>query len=176
MNDFLSGNLNTLTNDLVNTMLGFVRAGRDGQRLQALNLVFAQVQAPLTASSVAVGANAGAYADFLQSLLLSRLYVDPADQRGNITVNPPSTDADVQNALITLTNNDMMNSDGYRSFDEMRPTVDVLKAMQSLAALQVLENARTYWQGQRASQPANVQLAIDDLIARINVATTPYFQ
>lgn len=148
----------------------------EAQRLEAFNVLIGDVAPPLRSDVLALNANAGAYANFYNAVLLLNLFVEPAQQRDEIQVNPLLDDPAFRARVIQVAKDSLMSSDGQRSFDTMRVMVDVLKEMQHGDALIALNQARSYFATNRNSFPVASQPYVDDLIRRIDVATSPYFR
>ena len=153
-----------------------VRGAQDeAARLEAFNALIADTAPPLKPEIIALGPLAAAYADFYNAVLLTNLFVVPGDYRDEIQVNPPLQDPAFRARVVEVAKNSLQSSDGQRSLMTMRAMVDVLKAMQTDDALVALTSARASFVANRAAYPANVQVLVDDLVRRIDVATTPYF-
>lgn len=150
-------------------------APTEAQRLEAFNALIGDTAPPLKPEVLALNANAGAYANFYNAVLLLNLFVDPAPYRDEIAVDPLLNDPAFRARAIEVAKNSLMGSDGQRTLQTMRVMVNVLKAMQHDDALVALNQARATFAANRAAYPANVQPLIDDLIRRIDVATSPYF-
>ena len=69
----------------------------------------------------------------------------------------------------------LLNGDKIRSYKSRRTAVDILKKVQSAAAYQALRDAKTSLEASRPTAPPDQLLDLDDLIARINRAITPYY-
>ncbi len=150
-------------------------AANEAQRLEAFNALIADTAPPLKAEVLALTPTAGAYANFYNAVLLSNLFLTGAANRDEIGVNPSLDDAAFRARVIEVVKNSLTGSDGQRSLDTMRVMVDVLKAMQQGDALIALNAARASFVASRANYPVSVQPLIDDLIRRIDLATSPYF-
>jgi hypothetical protein len=155
----------------------YVRApASEAQRLEAFNALIGDVAPPLRSDVIALGPNAAAYANFYNAVLLLNLYTEPAQARDEAQVNPALDDPAFRARASAVAKDSLMGSDGQRSFDTMRVMVDVLKEMQHGDALVALNQARATFAANRNSYPAASQPYVDDLIRRIDVATTPYFR
>ena len=69
----------------------------------------------------------------------------------------------------------LVNPDSEFTFDTRRATVDILKLMQSESAYAQLRSARQTIADGESSLSTAEQALVDDLLARIDRATTPYF-
>ncbi|MDP2272702.1 MAG: zinc-dependent metalloprotease [Archangium sp.] len=155
----------------------YVRAPvSEAQRLEAFNALVSEVAPPLRADVLALGPHARAIADIYNALFLTNLFLDPAARRDEIGVNPYLEDPAFRARVIEVAKNSLLSSDNQRSFETMRLMVDVLKAMQHADALAALNSARASLVATRPNWPASVQPLADDLIRRIDVACSPYFQ
>jgi hypothetical protein len=161
----------------IHTVTRYVRAPKDeAQRLQAFNLLMADVAPPLRADVVALSPNAAAWADLLAGAFLQNLFVDPAEWRDPVAVNPQLNDPTFHARVVEVTKNILVNSDGHRTFERRRTAIDVLKAMQSYDAYNALVTARASLVSERARYNALGQAVVDDLIKRLDLACTPYFR
>lgn len=148
----------------------------EAQRLEAFNALLGDVAPPLRADVIALGPNAAAYADFFNALLLSNLFVDPAERRDEIQVAPLLNDPAFRARAVQVAKDSLMGSDGYRTWGTMYVMVDVLKAMQQGDAMVALTQARSYFATNRNNFPVASQPYVDEMVRRIDVATTPYFR
>jgi len=69
----------------------------------------------------------------------------------------------------------LLNGDRIRSYKSRRTSVDILKKLQSPAAYGALRDAKTALVASRPTTPPDEVLDLDDLIARIDRAITPYY-
>ena len=70
----------------------------------------------------------------------------------------------------------LLNLDGFRSFPTRRVSVDALKTWQTLPAYEVLREARVALvPPAEPPLPGDQQALVEDLLARIQRAVTPYF-
>ena len=70
----------------------------------------------------------------------------------------------------------LVNSDGVRGFASRRAVVDVLKGRQSAEALEMLLAGRATIAAQLPGLVGTDATLTRDLLARIDRATTPYFE
>jgi len=112
-----------------------------------------------------------------QNYLLNRLFFDPAKVRGDIA-NDPVLTGDALAAVSTELKGVITNADKVRGWETRRTAVDVLKKLQAQPAYEALLAARDSLAASRPSLPAGSSEAalVDDLIARIDNATHPYFK
>ncbi|WP_394835426.1 zinc-dependent metalloprotease [Pendulispora rubella] len=112
-----------------------------------------------------------------QNYLLNRLFFDPVKVRGDIT-DDPVLSGDALAAFDTSLKGVIVNSDGYRGWETRRTSVDVLKKLQVQPAYETLLTARASLAVSRTGLPAGSSEAAltDDLIARIDSATHPYYK
>ncbi len=150
-------------------------AQNEAQRLEAFNALIEDVAPPLKPEILALGPNANAYANFYNAVLLLNLFVDPRTQRDEIGVDPTIQDPAFRARVVEVAKNSLTGSDGQRSFETMRVMVNVLKAMQHADALVALTSARAYFVTNRNAWPVAVQPHVDDMVRRIDLATSPYF-
>jgi hypothetical protein len=168
---------NNLTYGDIFRLTRYVRGPEsEAQRLQAFNALIGDVAPPIQPGVTALGSNANAWADLLGGTLLANLFLDPAAYRDGVQVNPALTDDTFRARVIAVASGILTNSDGIRSFEMRRIAVDVLKVMQTNDAYQALLAAKTAITAERATLTAQGQALDDDLLARINAETSPYFQ
>ncbi|PZR12002.1 MAG: hypothetical protein DI536_16900 [Archangium gephyra] len=154
----------------------YVRApATEAQRLEAFNILIGDTAPPMRADIIALDTYANRYADYFNAVFLLNLFKEGPEYRDEIAVNPAFNDPAFTARAVTVARESLMSTDTQRTFDTMRMMVDVLKAMQNADAYVALTTARSYFATNRNSWPSNVQPYIDDLIRRIDVATSPYF-
>jgi hypothetical protein len=157
---------------LLDAVLEFARAGAsDDVDLDAYNLAMA-LSKNLTPDQAANAMYASS-ADGLAARVMSRLYLDDDAARGYIA-NDPWSPAVTEAALADLSAF-LDNADGVRSFASRRVFVDVLKHMQSDEAYAALRAARSSIAAARAAMTGDDANNTDDLLARIDQATSPYY-
>ncbi len=114
-------------------------------------------------------------ADFMARRVLSRLFLDLPALRGTFAGDPT-----VQNPAFPQIFNEVVsnlqNVDGIRSFTTRRAMVDILARLQITAAYDALVQTRAQIATQRASMTGTAAELTDDLLARIDAATHPYFK
>jgi len=111
--------------------------------------------------------------------LFAALVPDPAatppDPFGFAPPPLPPSDPAVLAPLITELQGNLLNLDQIRSFPPRRLTVDSLKRLQSVPAYQALRGADASLRDGASGLPLDEQALLDDLLARITRAITPYF-
>ncbi|MBS2021913.1 MAG: zinc-dependent metalloprotease [Deltaproteobacteria bacterium] len=170
---FLAGTSNTIPNTTLNGVLQFARAGTAAEMSSAYGLSMAGLSAPLPAAQ-ASNATYALRADFLARHVDARLYLDDPSVRGNFT-NDPIAGAPFTSSVLAQLKGELVNVDGIRSFPTRRQSVDILKKLQSTAAYRVLLDSNTAISSTRSSMTGDVAAATDDLLMRIEIATSPYF-
>lgn len=158
-----------------NIQLGFVRASDPFTAAFAYNIAMVQVRPPLDIPAGSPISTYSAVADDLARRILTRLYLDPASQRGDFVNNPPNTQP-LTSYVIADVKGILLNVDGIRSFASRRAMVDILKTHQTLAAYSALREARDTLTAQLPSLSGSALLQTEDLLARINVAISPYYR
>lgn len=173
---YLAARSNVQPNNTLNNVLKYVRAGSAAKRAAAFALATSGVRAPLDPAAVAaLQPGRGARVDAIARKILARLYLDPAEQRGDFTADPPASDAAFNAALLAELRGNLVNQDRLRSFATRRVCVDILKKLQTQAAYQVLVEARAALASERLTLSPIDAALLDDLAARIDAATSPYF-
>ncbi len=163
--------------DRINALLKYVRATGVpfDVHLTAWNLAFVEIATPLDAGKVAMYPTWAPTADLLTRFLLTRLFLDPASSRGDITNDPPLGDTTLEQLVLTETVVDLVNQYKVRSYATRRVCVDVLKKLQSSAAYDALKQARARISAGAAGLTGAELAQTNDLLARIDKATAPYF-
>jgi hypothetical protein len=162
-------------NFITNSLLAYVRAGRNSAtRTHAYHLAADYVTGTAPPPAIAIGSRVNAFSGYLNK----RLWLDPSSARtsgGNSIVNDPPVASDpALNALFLADEGGWLrNRNGVTSFSNRRTAVDVLKKVQTSSAYLELLGART---DILAASPTPVDPLVADLLARIDVAVTPYFK
>jgi hypothetical protein len=170
--DFLAG----ILDPYLDGVLGYARAAYDEAiALDAYEIAMKPARAPIATEDLAKPGYAE-YADGLARHALKRLYLDPEAVRGYIS-NDPMYPSVIAASMRDLGDN-LKDSDGHRSFATRRVVVDILKKMQSQDAFNLLREARAAIAAKKALGGMTVDEAAltDDLLARIDRATSPYFE
>ncbi len=156
--------------------LGFVRKSSGAEAQEAWDMVMAPVRAPVDPLRLAQNPDYGAAADFVARTNFKLLYLNELPTFSQI-VDPPG-DEGVLTSIVSDLRGNLLDLDGVRSVQTRRLCVDVLKKMQRLDAYRVLIEARGMLAARlAASDPLGDEgLLATDLIARIDAATSPYFQ
>lgn len=164
------GLLDNAFNYWINGLLGFaVAASSPDLAVQAYNTAMGK-------SVIGTQAQTATYAatvDALAHTVLARLYLDSPMVRGYIEANPVYPE--VNAAAIADLSSILMNGTSVYTFDTRRAAVDILKVMQSEAALNALRDARSRVAAAEAALSPDVQALTDDLLARMDRAMSPYF-
>jgi hypothetical protein len=155
----------------------YIRAGATPEkRAQAWHLMFDQTKVPLDTAKTALNASYAGWADVIQWLVVNNLYLDPAQLRGPIGALPPIGDVALQQLMVDQLKGNLIAAELNRSFESRRSSVDALKVIQTPLAYQALVDGRAALVAQKALlTPASASLT-DDLIRRIDVQCSPYFQ
>jgi hypothetical protein len=171
---FLTGKSGTAPNTTANNLLKYVRNGTPAQASAAWAIAFNGISAPISATLLASSPVYGAAADVLSRRILNRLWLDAATLRGDFTADPPKTAAIVLPA-ISEAKGSLMNADAVRSYTSRRASVDLLKYFQVTQAYQVLSDGRPVIAATLPTLTGNDALLTQDLVSRIDAATSPYF-
>ena len=162
-------------NFITNSLLAYVRAGRNSAtRTSAYHAAADYVTGTAPPPSFAIGSRVNAFSGYLNK----RLWLDPASSRtsgGDSIVNDPPIASDpALNALFLADEGGWpRNTNGVTSFSNRRTAVDVLKKVQTSSAYLELLGART---DILAGSPTPIDPFVADLLARIDLAVTPYFK
>jgi hypothetical protein len=151
-------------------LYGYARAGTPAEAAAAWQAALDGVRAPLTAAQAGNPIYAAA-ADALSAFVYRALYVQQAG-----VIRRAISDPTVVAAVASDGKNIVENLDGVRSYPTRRLVVDALKNAQKLDAYLALLDARTALAAQLGGLGPSDQALTRGLIARIDVATTPYFR
>jgi hypothetical protein len=173
---FLEGQSPVSPNNTLNGVLGYVRAGStSAKRMAAMKMADDAVRPPVDPAKLAAFPTYGPRADFMSRRILQRLYLDPATMRGTFQMDPPADPALITQVMADLKGN-LLNVDKIRSFETRRVAVDILKKFQTMDAYNTLLDAKTALLAARPSLTGNELALTNDLLARIEKATSPYFE
>jgi hypothetical protein len=165
----------------LNPLLGFARDALDSpfvppaDRAEAIALALGRSAVPLAAEDAADPAKVDS-ANAIAEFVIRRIVLDPVELRGDITFD--LTDPGAIAALIDEVGKLLRNEDGVRSFQLRRSAVDVLRALQTDAALVELRDAQGELRDARhnGQVPADQVPLVDDLLERMDAALSPYYQ
>ncbi|HEU4407376.1 MAG TPA: zinc-dependent metalloprotease [Polyangiaceae bacterium] len=166
---YLAGAAPALPNTSLNRVLAHARAGASSEaKLEAWEGAFGPLRAP---------AGEGRPADRLEAAtahVVWRLLLAPPEERGDITGDPPADPlltprlaADLKAALL--------NANGALGFGTRRLAVDALEAMQADAAYVALVEARAELEARLPALAGDEAILTGELVARVDRATSPYF-
>lgn len=142
----------------------YARNGDWGQANRVLDTMLAQVGTPIDPALLADPSFVVAGADLVLAETLRQL-----------GTTPPAAIADRIDEQVRGV---LVNVDGVRSFESRRAMVDLLKARQNAEALAMLRDARAALVASLAGggMSATEVSLTQDLVARIDRATSPYFE
>jgi len=161
----------------LNELLAFARDGADGSvpqadRREALAVALEPTAVPGHADSARVDV-----ANTVAELVLRRTVLDAPELRGDITFDV--TDPEVIEPLSQAAGTIVRNAEGVRPDSLRRTAIDVLAGLQSTIALGELRKSEQVLKDELAhlrSAYAEDALLIQDLLERIEAATSPYFR
>lgn len=160
----------------LNGVLQYVRGGRSSaERMLAWNLAVEGIQAPIPPEVLAANPSYGPAADEALRRVLQRLYLDGFELRGSSFFNDPRPDPVLTPALLTQLRATLLDVDGVRSYPSRRVVVQVLKKLQTFEAYAILREARLAVEARLPGLSGQELLAAEDLLARLQQATAPYF-
>jgi hypothetical protein len=163
---------------LMNVLVGFVQNARTpAERQAAWNYLLADVKVPVSADALAQFPAYPAGVNTLVTSAFNKLVHDPALRRppllnGAPRPAPMPLDATQSANLLHELQGTLLNVDAIRTFPTRRQCVDVLKRMQTLPAFDLLRSSRQTLASPGQPDP---QALLDDLVARIDAAVSPYF-
>lgn len=172
LKNFLAGQSGP-PNISLNGVLAFVRAGNT---VDEINSAWAITMAGLRVDPAHVPADPmlALRTDYMAHRVLSRLFLDDPSLRGNFT-NTPDRYNPVFADMMAQVQGNLANTDGFRTFGTRRAMVDILKQQQTVQAYDALRSSRETISTARASMTGVQAEMTDDLLARIDAATHPYF-
>jgi Met-zincin len=144
-------------------VLGFTRRGTAADTAASWTAVLDGTRTPQTAAQAPA-------ADALTAAIYNELYLNTT---GSIVTKP--TNATVVAAIATDAKNFLINSDNSRSYATRRVLIDSLKKAQNTQAFLALVDARAQLVARLGSLGPTDRALTQDLIARIDAATSPYF-
>jgi hypothetical protein len=164
----------------LNELLAFARDGVDGSvpvadRREALAVALEPAEVPMSAEDAAEPARVD-FANTVAELVLRRVVLDAPELRGPIAFDV--TEPAVLELLSQTAGEIVRNQDGVRPPSLRRTAIDVLEGMQSTVALGELRQSQRALEDELArhrSADGAGALLLQDLIERIEAATSPYF-
>ena len=167
----------------LNQVLKYVRQPNDEASLtHAWTSIMQPIRLPLARANAA-NADYAAIADAEFGVLIRRLWLDTPALRDNATLygggsvgtnDPPAVGAFYADALDQLKQT-LVDTHGLRSFATRRTTVDVLKHLQDVKALEVLDGARDALSTQMTNLTGDAAANTQDLLNRVTAATQSYY-
>lgn len=158
-----------------NGVAKYIRIGADdATRLNAWKQLIASTSLPLSNTQMAKPG----YAEFADNVFrydISRLWLDAASLRGDVTVDPPVSGSLYVDVLKQLKLS-LIDTDSVRSFETRRTVVTVLSHLQDVKALEVLNDARDVLAAQVTNQQGDALANTQELLNRVTTASANYFQ
>jgi hypothetical protein len=160
----------------LNELLEFARdpGATPDDRTLALQVALGRTAVPISAQDAA-DPYIPITIDRVAEIVLRRIALDPAEARGSLSSALSAPEA--IDYLSLQAGRMLRNEDGIRSFRLRRTAVDVLTSLQAGSALVELQTSRNFLSASLTSgglAAADVPL-VEDLIARIEANTKPYF-
>jgi hypothetical protein len=167
----------------LNKLVSFAKNGLSpADRLDGFSFAARPVQVPVGADKIA--ANPNTYPAGVNSIA-QRLFVTLVSNPAAPTVplvqifapapTTPLSDPAVLQQLTTALQGNLENADFIRSFETRRLSVDTLKRLQSLPAYAALRASDASLRDGGSGLPPDERALLDDLLARITRALSPYF-
>lgn len=141
----------------------------------ALQIALQPARIPLSAADAA-DPEIVRFANQAADTVLRRTVLDPVEARG--FTSGDLSDRDVLATLAVQAGMLVRNQDGARPYELRRTAVDVLHRMQSTSGLDELRRSKQALEDTLAQRPPAAEeeaLSIEDLVARIDAALSPYF-
>jgi hypothetical protein len=151
-------------------LMGYARAGDPWEAQAAWNEILDGVRAPIDPWLLAALPSYGPAADAITAFWFREI----AEPRAELSL--PITDPVVIARVAQDGRGAIVNLDGVRSYATRRQVVDALKSMQHVDAYVALLEARATLSAQLGALATTDQALTRDLIARIDAATSPYFE
>jgi hypothetical protein len=167
----------------LNKLLSFAKNGLSpADRLDGFSLAARPVQVPVGADQIAANPNTyPAGVNTIAQRLFVTLVSDPAVptvpllQAFAPAPATPPWDPAVLQQLTTALQGNLENADLIRSFETRRLSVDILKRLQSLPAYAALRASDASLRDGAGGLAPDERALLDDLLARITRALSPYF-
>ncbi|MFP2905664.1 zinc-dependent metalloprotease [Pyxidicoccus sp. 3LFB2] len=161
---------------VLNGVLQYLRGSRSSpERILAWNIAMEGLLAPIPPEVLAAHPGYGAAADAAARRVIQRLYLDDIFARGSFW-SDPRPDPALTPAILQQLRAYLLNVDGVRGYPTRRVMVNVLKKLQTYEAYAILREARLTVEAQLPALSGQELLAAEDLAARLQQATSPYFQ
>lgn len=145
---------------------------------EAWKLIAGPIRAPIPPEKIASAPAYAARVDTLTRTVLTTLFPEPPAPGSLVVVPAPRPippDPALNKDLAGEIKNILLDLDRIRTMEARRLTIDALRRMQHLEGLKALREARELLATARMTATGDARLLLDDLIARIDRATTPYF-
>lgn len=156
-------------------LLDFVRAASPArERARAWELAVGTIRPDLDPEVLAEAPLYGARADAVTRSIWSQLFLGTASTYSDFVTAPPN-DLALRATMHEQLAKEIVNSDKVRTAQSSRQAIDVLKKMQTTEAYRTLSEARAALATKLAAASGDEALMLQDLIARADVALTPYF-
>jgi hypothetical protein len=146
-------------------LYGYARAGTPDEARDAWEAALAGARVPVSPTATAEGVDALTAAVFTEILIST-----------GAAISTPFFDPTVVAAIASDGKGALINADGMRSYATRRIVVDALKNAQTTEAYVALLDARTAIAATLPGLGAIDNALTRDLLARIDAATSPYFQ
>lgn len=151
-------------------LYAYARAGTAAEAADAWDAALSGFRAPIDPAALAANPYLGPAADALSAAVYREILIAPTA----LNTTPFSRPAIL--AAIANDGRDILaNLDGVRSYGTRRTIVDALKRAQTVEAYVALLDARALIEAQLPGLPAVDQALTRDLLARLDAATSPYF-
>jgi hypothetical protein len=159
----------------VNRLAQFIRAGTTSViKRDAFQTMVALVKVDPARTPAPSGFLAAAIDEWERAMLM-RLFLDPATARGRFIADPNVGDYLLGPALFREVEGVLFNRDGIRSYASRRAMVDILKKLQLPNAHRMLREVKVQLEADRATVPPASAFDLEDLIARVDRALSPYY-
>ncbi len=153
------------------SLLAYIRTGSPAEAASAWHAALDGARAPIDPSVLASNPSYGAGADALSAFVYRDLFLTPQGRVRALPTNPV-----VLSQIAADGKNIILNVDGVRTYSTRRIVIDALKRAQNDDALVALISSRDALAASLPTLGAADQALTRELIARIDAATSPYFQ
>ena len=156
-------------------VLDYVRAGDTASdRARAWEFAMEYVRPDIDPAVLGAYPSYGARADKVSRAIWSQLFLGAVNTYSDFVTAPPN-DLTLRATMHGQLGSEVLNSDKVRTGPSSRQAIDVLKKLQTLEAYRALVDAKAALGARRAQATGDDALLLDDLIARAEVAMSPYF-
>ncbi len=172
--DFDAATFLSIATDGLRGLDRFVRlSSTETMQLDAWKLLATPLRTPLVKGEVTASRTLQTRRELATQTAVRMLYPDPLPSGSFATPIVLTTDLAI--AMSDLFGDIVNDGDGFRTIETRRQTVEALRRMQHIEGLRTLRASKDYLMKARATAKPDDGLLLEDLMARIDRAVSPYF-